>query len=218
MSIHTANRILVRFGATLQAESEAPSVNNVEIIDSAESFSIECWYRTALLRLLVEDLAAGVTEQKIADGTPEIAQQIRACESSLSSFLGRNWSGRAGDLARKNRSRLRVFDLRVGEGIENPIWLDLESLAYTLKVWQRRIMADQPTLLQRLKEQLYSEKSIHDPNVEGARETGGDWGRLPELLKAWQTLLRTAGNTKAADEVSTDEVTPRIRGLLADSQ
>lgn len=131
-------------------ESERQAVVTIEEKQSPTEFSAECWYQTSLLRLLLEDLEKVLAAHPSTQCSASDAESIRACELPLRKLLEKSCHGTVGELAKKNRSRLKVFDRRVGDGIDNPAWLDLSLLQYTLEVWQRRLFQDEPSLRHRL--------------------------------------------------------------------
>lgn len=206
------NSLSLDHRAKLHSESESHQVNTPNIPQNPESFSAECWYRTALLRLLIEDLEAALA----GNAASVDAQMIRDCESPLRDLLGKSWKGKAEELAQKNRSRLKVFDRRVGEGISNPAWLDLEQLRYTLEVWQRRLLEDQPSLWKKLFEELRT-LNVQQNDQNSASGHGGRKSTSPtEVLQSWNAILeKTIGHTALSTvENEHGEWLQRLRSMI----
>jgi hypothetical protein len=114
------------------------------------TFSFECWRGTDVLLRLITDLDAVLSRDGASTAADIDAQMIRNFQIPLRRLLDRSYPEPTEGLARKNRSRLKVFDRRVGEGISHPAWLDLPLLKYTLEVWQQRLIADCPGLADKI--------------------------------------------------------------------
>jgi hypothetical protein len=102
-----------------------------------ELFGSSIWDHVSSLRLLIQTL------QKLPEVRTINAQEIRNCEVGVRSLLEKE-TYYLEEYIKRNRARLKVFDIRVGEGIQFPRWLDLELLNYTLDHWQRRLLVEHP--------------------------------------------------------------------------
>ncbi len=196
-------------------ESEMHIVNTPDAPENVEAFTAECWYRTALLRLLIEDLEAVLSNSPQGNRTTIDAQMIRNCELPLRDLLDKPWPSPIEGLAKKNRSRLRVFDRRVGDGISNPAWLDLSLLKYTLEVWQRRLFEDQPSLGKRLSVELCSYGQGNNAKEISAAEADA-WAKSPaEVFERWLPVIRNATDSPACSNmVNEQRSVSRLKSLI----
>jgi len=177
-------------------------------------FAAECWYRTALLRVLIEDLHALISTDSQDSVCAVDARMIRYCESPIRELLERDWLGQTEEIARRNRSRLKVFDLRVGEGISRPAWLDLRLLEYTLNIWHRRLFEEQPALNRRLFTEL--ETDTEDASHSTHTEQSNSISECPAVIvDRWICLViePVRGNGRSA-AIANGAFARRLRAMI----
>lgn len=110
-----------------------------------ELFGSSIWDHVSSLRLLIQSL------KKLPEVRTIDAQEIRNCEAGVRSLLDKE-TYYVEEYIKRNRARLKVFDIRVGEAIQTPPHLrdfDLTSLDFTLEVWQRRLLLEHPHVAER---------------------------------------------------------------------
>jgi len=121
------------------------AIMEIEQID----FSIACWYQTGLMRLMLRDLSYLISP---ANSPLRLDHMliIRKAEYPMRRFLKVEWesfSPQLESLAKRNRSRLVVFDKAIADAISRKSDASLlPSLQAILAVWHERMCMDDPQL------------------------------------------------------------------------
>lgn len=113
-------------------------------------FALACWRQTSILRLMLRDADSILSQLRNGRLESNHALLIRLAEKPLRVLLDRDWNRECDliePLAKKNRSRLMIFDSRIESAINSSDSFDSRQLGRTLEIWQDRLKLDTPGLL-----------------------------------------------------------------------
>ncbi len=182
-----------------------------------ESFTATCWYFTGLMRFMLQDTDALLRKSPEIQATREQVLAVRLAEYPLRSFLDFEWSSEEiNTLARRNQSRLKVFDEGVEDGISQPTSFCPESLICRLLTWHERLDVDVPLSqrARRLDEALMKVRQLEVfwGNRTRILDLPTDDGNLSRLLSAW---VRVIFESSRSEQVESFNIAPDRLKCLA---